>query len=240
MSNVGEQNLQQLERTSESEAPKPSAFDPLQLLKDVAPSVVKIKTPANAQGEWSVGTGFIVSSGDQSACEIATLTHVAGSNDKLQITTNNGQTHDATLVKNDLKHELSLFKIPALPPDSPLCKPAEISTRKLSPNEVVMGVSSVEDARWPVPYVGISLGLVSRDNPIYVRRLPTMIGEDMLRPMGAFVMRGDHGDSGGPIFDAARKVVGVEAAAANGYSLSELPIFLKQLLEDAKAERVRK
>lgn len=64
-----------------------------------------------------------------------------------------------------------------------------------------------------------------------------MVGEDMLRPMGAFMMRGDHGDSGGPIVDAARKVVGIEAAAANGYSLSELPVFLKNLLVDIKTER---
>lgn len=220
------------------EPPVPLApFEPLKLLKDVAPSVVKIKTTPDSNGEWSVGTGFMVSSGDKAACEIATVAHVTGKNEKIQITTNNGQTHDALLVKNDLKNELSVFKIPGLAANSPLCKPLEVSNRELNPSEIVMGVSSVEDPRWPVPFVGISLGLVSRDNPTYVRRLSTMIGEDMLRPMGAFLMRGDHGDSGGPIVDAARKVVGVEAAAANGYSLSELPIFLNKLLADIKTER---
>lgn len=212
-------------------------FEPLQLLKDVAPSVVKIKTVPDSNGEWSVGTGFMVSSGDQNACEIATVAHVTGQSERIQVTTSNGRTYDGTLVKNDLKNELSVFKIPGLAPDSPLCKPLEVSTRKLNASEIVMGVSSVEDPRWPVPYIGISLGLVSRDNPVYVRRLSTMVGEDMLRPMGAFMMRGDHGDSGGPIVDAARKVVGIEAAAANGYSLSELPVFLKNLLVDIKTER---
>lgn len=212
-------------------------FEPLKLLKEVAPSVVKIRTTPDSNGEWSIGTGFMVSSGDKSACEIATVAHVTGKSEKIQISTTNGQTHDAVLVKNDWKNELSVFKIPGLAADSPSCKPLEISTRKLNPSEIVMGVSSVDDPRWPVPYVGISLGLVSRDNPVFVRRLSTMVGEDMLRPMGAFLMRGDHGDSGGPILDAARKVVGVEAAAANGYSLSELPVFLKNLLADIKAER---
>lgn len=138
-----------------------AAFEPLQLLKDVAPSVVKIKTVADSNGEWSVGTGFMVSSGDKNACEIATVAHVTGQSERIQVTTSNGRTYDGTLVKNDLKNELSVFKIPGLAPDSPLCKPLEISTRKLNASEIVMGVSSVEDPRWPVPYVGISLGLVT-------------------------------------------------------------------------------
>ena len=221
----------------EPRANKPEPFDPLKLLKDVSPSIVKVRTATDADGEWSVGTGFMVSSGDKSACEIATVAHVTSKNNKIHVITNNGQTQEAVLVKNDLKHELSVFKIPGLLPDSPGCKPLEISTRELGNSEIVMGVSGVEDPRWPVPYIGVSLGLVSRDNPVYVRRLSTMVNEDMLRPMGAFMMRGDHGDSGGPIVDAARKVVGIEAAAANGYSLSEMPIFLKQLLDDIKAER---
>lgn len=222
---------------SHSEMPPMLTFDVESILKDVSPSVVKIRTPNDAQGEWSVGTGFMVSSGDKSACEMATVTHVIGKNDKVQITTNNGKTHDAQLVKSDLKRELSVFRIPSLAPDSPACKPLDVSSREVKAREVVMGVSAVEDPRWPVPYIGISLGNVSRDNPVYVRRLPTMIGEDMLRPMGAFMMRGDQGDSGGPIVDAARKVVGVEAAAANGYSLSELSVFLDNLLKEIALER---
>lgn len=239
MSNAKESHMLELAGALDlkPEAAKGPTFDALAILKDVSPSSVKIRTPDDAKGEWSVGTGFMVSSGDQSACEIATVTHVTGSNDKIQITTNSGQNHDAFLVKNDLKRELSVFKIPSLPADSPSCKPLDISTRELKPSELVMGVSSVTDPRWPIPYIGISLGQVSRDNPVYVRRLSTMIGEDMLRPMGAFVMRGEHGDSGGPIVDAARKVVGIEAASANGFSLSELPVFLHHLLQDIAAER---
>ncbi|MBX9568380.1 MAG: serine protease [Candidatus Obscuribacterales bacterium] len=219
---------------------KPTNFDALAILRDVSPGVVKIRTPNDAQGDWSVGTGFMVSSGDKSACEIASLTHVTGNNEKIQVTTNNGQTHDAFLVKNDLKRELSVFKIPSLAADSTHCKPLDVSSRELKSTELVLGVSAVADPRWPVPYLGISLGQVSRDNPVYVRRLPTMIGEDMLRPMGAFVMRGDHGDSGGPIVDAARRVVGIEAASANGYSLSELSVFLRDLLNDIAADRKAK
>lgn len=216
---------------------QPATFDAFKILKDVSPSVVKITTPKDAEGEWSVGTGFMVSSGDNSSCEIATVTHVTGSHDKIQVTINNGQKFDAELVKHDLKRELSVFKIPGLSPDSASCKPMELSAREVKADEVVMGVSSVVDPRWPIPYLGVSLGLVSRDNPVYVRRLSTMIGEDMLRPMGAFLMRGDHGDSGGPIVDAARKVIGIEAAAANGFSLSEMPVFLQNLLQDIAAER---
>lgn len=233
------------ERAIESSKSLPAAseeaaqLNALDILRKTSSSSVKVLTPPDAQGEYSVGSGIMVSSGD-AVCEFATASHVNASHDQLKVIAQNGRSYEAQLVRNDLKNELSVFRIPEMPALSSECRPLEVSARQLRPGENVLGLSSAEDPRWPVPYIGQFLQSVSRDNQVYVRRLPTMIGEDMLRPMDAFMMRGDHGDSGGGLIDAYGKIVGIEAAAANGYSLSERGEKLLALLAQIKAERQNK
>lgn len=212
-------------------------FDAAKILKEVSPSVAKIKTIPDKNGEWSVGTGFFVSSGERSSCEIATVSHTTAGAKSIEVITNTGKTFEAESVAAAPKFELQIYKLKNVENPEQTCKPLELSPRKLSEGELVLGVSAAADPRWPEPYIGQSIGLVTRDNPVWVRRLPTLIGEDMLRTMGAFIMRGEHGDSGGPILDRFGKVVGLEAATSNGYSLSELASHLQDTLNELKHER---
>jgi len=174
-----------------------------------------VKVNVSIQNENGNGTGLIV---DKNGT-ILTCDHVAypGNQkpDTIDITTDDGITHDVEIIKRDIAHDLALLKTKSLS--------SEVNFVQF--DDVVLG----EDCYilgYPVrlPHQSLSKGIVSAKGKFLVKELPfNSIQLDA---------RVNSGNSGGPVYQASSgKIMGIVTMKYVPFftKVTELQQFVKKL-----------
>ena len=215
-------------------APIRPVFDFMDVFSQVMPDVVKIKIP----GTTYFGTGFFVSVGETNSCDIATSNHVTNGRDEIKAVTLDGRSFAAKLQKVDLPHEISIYQLQDVPDPSKTCKPVQLGSVP-SNNEILMGLGEIAGdtynigMRTVVPYLEQTLGWITRNE----REFPPLDGEDMNRQMISMFPIGQHGFSGGPVFDYQSKVVGIGAGGSGTEMIMEPIKYLADDLAELNEKR---
>ncbi|WP_051639746.1 S1C family serine protease [Cellulomonas sp. URHE0023] len=206
--------------------------------KAVQASVVAIQVTIGGGGGGAEGSGVIV----DDAGHIVTNNHVVGDADKdsIEVTLNDGRIFKATVVGTDPTTDLAVIKLTDPPKD---LKPAEFGDS----SKVVVGQA--------VMAVGNPLGLASTVTTGIVSAVDRPVSTSGENGGDATVTNAiqvdaavNPGNSGGPLFDAAGRVIGINSSIA---TLSQesgsiglgfaIPVDLvknvaAQLVEDGTAE----
>lgn len=164
------------------------------LTREVGESVVKVETFACGAGVQ--GSGWVVRPG-----LVATNTHVIAGSDEIRVAAPNGQTLPAVLVAVDVKNDVALLRVRGL-----TARPLRIAARVPQEDQVVM-LGYPRDG--PLTAVAATAG-----RPINVFT-PDAYGErTRLRTVVPLRGKVQRGDSGGPVVNAAGRVVGMMFAAS--------------------------
>ena len=204
------------EKASSSVAPLPGkGFDPQRIFAERSPGVVTIFAyfgdPADEGTQVSQGSGFVTSASGY----VLTNSHVittAGESpssrveaaDRVFVEFADGDRTEATIVGWDLFDDVGLVKIAS-------------RDHRLSP--VPLGVSSTVSVGDPVAAIGSPLGTEIGTNSLAVgvvsaiHRSIDAVTVDLFRVIDAIQTDAPitHGSSGGPLFDARGRVIGINA-----------------------------
>jgi S1-C subfamily serine protease len=230
-------------KPAEVEPAKGPDVDVLALLKAHS---VGIESPFRLFGiipDAELGTGFFVDAGKPNECDVLTDNHVMRS-DTGTVIMPDGSTHPAQVVARDLPHDMALVQVDGVTNPQVTCKPLPLAPTD-EPNAENFTAIKIERAKLPgfLEFLGIagppgrvetiakswtgnSLGLISRANTPMVG----LRGESMNRAFQIFAMRGERGESGGAIVNAAGLVTSQVEAGWNtntlGTSISDVRAFL--------------
>jgi putative serine protease PepD len=190
-------------RSSEPTADS-SALTPGQIYKQAYQGVVEItvstpqQTPTGNQEAQAQGSGFVIDSDGH----IVTNDHVVENADSVSVRFWNGNTYDASVVGTDPSTDLAVIKVDA--PSSIL-------------HPVNLGDSSSVQVGDPVVAIGSPFGLEETVTSGIVSALHRQIEalnrftiNDTIQTDAAI----NHGNSGGPLFNAAGQVIGVNSQIA--------------------------
>jgi putative serine protease PepD len=190
-------------RSSEPTADS-SALTPGQIYKQAYQGVVEItvstpqQTPTGNQEAQAQGSGFVIDSDGH----IVTNDHVVENADSVSVRFWNGNTYDASVVGTDPSTDLAVIKVDA--PSSIL-------------HPVSLGDSSSVQVGDPVVAIGSPFGLEETVTSGIVSALHRQIEalnqftiNDTIQTDAAI----NHGNSGGPLFNAAGQVIGVNSQIA--------------------------
>ena len=181
-----------------------SALTPGQIYRQAYQGVVEItvstpqQTPTGNQEAQAQGSGFVIDSDGH----IVTNDHVVEKADSVSVRFWNGNTYDATVVGTDPSTDLAVIKVDA--PSSIL-------------HPVSIGDSSNVQVGDPVVAIGSPFGLEETVTSGIVSALHRQIQalnqftiNDTIQTDAAI----NHGNSGGPLFNAAGQVIGVNSQIA--------------------------
>jgi putative serine protease PepD len=181
-----------------------SALTPGQIYKQAYQGVVEItvstpqQTPTGNQEAQAQGSGFVIDSDGH----IVTNDHVVEKADSVSVKFWNGNTYDASVVGTDPSTDLAVIKVDA--PSSIL-------------HPVSLGDSSSVQVGDPVVAIGSPFGLEETVTSGIVSALHRQIEalnrftiNDTIQTDAAI----NHGNSGGPLFNAAGQVIGVNSQIA--------------------------
>jgi putative serine protease PepD len=181
-----------------------SALTPGQIYKQAYQGVVEItvstpqQTPTGKQEAQAQGSGFVIDSDGH----ILTNDHVVENADSVSVRFWNGNTYDASVVGTDPSTDLAVIKVDA--PSSIL-------------HPVSLGDSSSVQVGDPVVAIGSPFGLEETVTSGIVSALHRQIEalnqftiNDTIQTDAAI----NHGNSGGPLFNAAGQVIGVNSQIA--------------------------
>jgi putative serine protease PepD len=181
-----------------------SALTPGQIYKQAYQGVVEItvstpqQTPTGNQEAQAQGSGFVIDSDGH----IVTNDHVVENADSVSVRFWNGNTYDASVVGTDPSTDLAVIKVDA--PSSIL-------------HPVTLGDSSSVQVGDPVVAIGSPFGLEETVTSGIVSALHRQIEalnrftiNDTIQTDAAI----NHGNSGGPLFNAAGQVIGVNSQIA--------------------------
>jgi putative serine protease PepD len=181
-----------------------SALTPGQIYKQAYQGVVEItvstpqQTPTGNQEAQAQGSGFVIDSDGH----IVTNDHVVENADSVSVRFWNGNTYDASVVGTDPSTDLAVIKVDA--PSSIL-------------HPVSLGGSSSVQVGDPVVAIGSPFGLEETVTSGIVSALHRQIEalnqftiNDTIQTDAAI----NHGNSGGPLFNAAGQVIGVNSQIA--------------------------
>ena len=190
-------------QTSEPAADS-SALTPGQIYRQAYKGVVEItvstpqQTPTGNQEAQAQGSGFVIDSDGH----IVTNDHVVENADSVSVRFWNGNTYDASVVGTDPSTDLAVIKVDA--PSSVL-------------HPVSLGDSSSVQVGDPVVAIGSPFGLEETVTSGIVSALHRQIEalnqftiNDTIQTDAAI----NHGNSGGPLFNAAGQVIGVNSQIA--------------------------
>ena len=177
-----------------------------------APATSRDLTPAAldallARGGRTVGTGFSI---DRERGLILTNEHVVGDAGQLYVTTDDGRVYPAMVVATDPRGDLAVLKIPASA-DLPAVEFAD-------PNDAAQGVRR---GQWAIA-IGNPVGLSGEGRMCLSVGVVSALGRDLptlsLRENRLYTnliqttAEVNPGNSGGPLFDLAGRVIGVVTA----------------------------
>jgi len=181
-----------------------SGFTPGQIYRQNHQGVVEItvstaqQTPMGNQEAEAQGSGFVIDSDGH----IVTNDHVVDNSDSVSVRFWNGNTYDASVVGTDPSTDLAVIKVDA--PSSVL-------------HPVSFGDSSNVQVGDPVVAIGSPFGLEETVTSGIVSALHRQIQalnkftiNDAIQTDAAI----NHGNSGGPLFNAAGQVIGVNSQIA--------------------------
>src|SRR5262245_14096983 len=181
-----------------------SGFTPGQIYRQNHQGVVEItvstaqQTPMGNQEAEAQGSGFVIDSDGH----IVTNDHVVDNSDSVSVRFWNGNTYDASVVGTDPSTDLAVIKVDA--PSSLL-------------HPVSFGDSSNVQVGDPVVAIGSPFGLEETVTSGIVSALHRQIQalnkftiNDAIQTDAAI----NHGNSGGPLFNAAGQVIGVNSQIA--------------------------
>jgi putative serine protease PepD len=190
-------------QTSEPAADS-SALTPGQIYRQAYKGVVEItvstpqQTPTGKQEAQAQGSGFVIDSDGH----IVTNDHVVENADSVSVRFWNGNTYNASVVGTDPSTDLAVIKVDA--PSSVL-------------HPVSLGNSSSVQVGDPVVAIGSPFGLEETVTSGIVSALHRQIEalnqftiNDTIQTDAAI----NHGNSGGPLFNAAGQVIGVNSQIA--------------------------
>ena len=196
--------VRQVAVQSSEPAADSSALTPGQIYKQAYQGVVEItvstpqQTPTGNQEAQAQGSGFVIDSDGH----IATNDHVVEHADSVSVRFWNGDTYNASVVGTDPSTDLGVIKVDA--PSSIL-------------HPVSLGNSSSVQVGDPVVAIGSPFGLEETVTSGIVSALHRQIQalnqftiNDTIQTDAAI----NHGNSGGPLFNAAGQVIGVNSQIA--------------------------
>ena len=178
------------------------------IAKRVLPSVVSITTrTANGGG---TGSGFVIDSSGYILTNNHVIADVADGSGTLQVTLNNGESFDGTIIGRESAYDLAIIKINA----------TNLPALEFGNSDLV----AVGD---PVIAIGSPLGLSGTvtSGIISAMNRPVTAGESGLDNSFINALQTDAainpGNSGGPLVDATGAVIGVNSAIASLGSTSQ-------------------
>ena len=175
--------------------------------KDVSPTVVSIQTVM--QNGSAKGSGAIIDASDGT---IVTNNHVISGAQQIQVTLSNGQMYAAKVVGTDNTTDLAVIRLQNAPSDLKAVEFAD--SDKLAVGENIMAVGN------PLGYDDTATtGIVSALNrPVSVMDED---GSNIVTNAVQIDAAVNPGNSGGPTFNAAGQVIGINSSIASTASSSE-------------------
>jgi S1-C subfamily serine protease len=174
------------------------------------PGVVDVKATLGYQSEVGVGTGILLTA----AGEILTNNHIIRGATSVTVTdVDNGQIYPVTVVGYDVAHDVAVLKIKGTHP--PLKTIALGSSSRVGVGDAVTafgnaGGAGLDLTRATGSVLGLGKSITAKNADGSVEPLSNMIVTDALTLAG---------ESGGPLLDAAGRVVGINTAAYDAYVL---------------------
>lgn len=229
-------------------------FNRAEIFDAMASRVVKITNdvfvPELNYSVAGIGSGVFVSSGDPRVCEVATVKHTLdGTLDDaivefgfqrprgrhtLSVHTANGETYLAQPEMIDAKNQIAILKVPGIPEPEKNCKPTELDTTPSSWFQPLFGIGG---SKLPGRYHGFSemaLGTIS-----LLPWLPYDVDplENTSRATITMLGFGTHGDSGGPIFNKDKKIVGLLDYGKGYLGFAEPASAVQEVLNAIRRQR---
>ena len=172
------------------------------IARRVLPSVVSIETRSNYGG--GTGSGFVIDSSGFILTNNHVIADFAANGGTLQVTLNNGETYDGTIVGRESAYDLAIIKINAV--NLPALEFGD--SDKIAVGDAVIAIGS------PLGLSGtVTSGIISAKNR------PVTAGESGLENSFINALQTDAainpGNSGGPLVDATGAVIGVNSAIAS-------------------------
>ena len=174
----------------------------------VLPSVVSINTQSTNGG--GTGSGFVFDSNGYILTNNHVIAGVADGGGKLQVTLNNGDVYDGTIIGRDSSYDLAIIKISAT--NLPALEFGDSDTVAVGDSAIAIGS--------PLGLSGtVTLGIISAKNR------PVTAGDSGTGNSFINALQTDAainpGNSGGPLVDATGAVIGVNSAIASLGSSSQ-------------------
>ena len=183
---------------------EPIGYDVSDLVKLIAPSVVRVKvnitqsTPFGTQSGTGEGTGVILTADG----ELLTNAHVVDGATNVTVTTSDGKNHPAKVLGVDAADDIAVVKI--------------TDATNLTP--ATLGASSKAIVGEPVVAVGNALGLDGAPSVTtgIVSALNRSLDDETSSLHGLIQTDAaiNHGNSGGPLLNARGEVIGINTAIA--------------------------
>jgi S1-C subfamily serine protease len=174
------------------------------------PGVVDVKATLGYQSEVGVGTGILLTA----AGEVLTNNHIIRGATSVTVTdVDNGQIYPVTVVGYDVAHDIAVLKVKGSHP--PLKRIALGSSRGIKIGQTVTafgnaGGAGLDLTRGRGSVLGLGKSITAKNADGSLEPLSNMIVTDALTLAG---------ESGGPLLNAAGRVIGVNTAAYDAYVL---------------------
>jgi S1-C subfamily serine protease len=172
----------------------------------VKPGVVDINTTLGYKSEFGAGTGIVLSSSGV----ILTNNHVIRGATSVRVTdVDNGQSYPAIVVGYDIAHDIAVLKLTGA---SGLKRITLGSTPRLEVGEAVKAIGNAGG-------VGVRLRVASGRVTALHRPITARDADGTPEPLRDMIETNaptQAGDSGGPLIDAAGRVVGINTAGLSG------------------------
>ncbi|MCL2515545.1 MAG: S1C family serine protease [Microbacteriaceae bacterium] len=186
--------------------------------------IVLIDTQLGYQNAEAAGTGIVLSSSG----EILTNNHVIEGATSIKVeVVSTGKTYTAKVVGDDATHDIAVLQLQGA---SGLTKASLDAAHTVSTGDSVTGVGNAEGAGSLAAATGSVTGLGQSITTQAESSSPSESLTGLIETNAAI----QPGDSGGPLYDAAGKIVGVDVAASASGAADSYAIPLKTALSIAK------
>jgi len=192
----------------------------------VQPAVVAVTTGGGPGGGEGAGTGFVIAANGV----IVTNSHVVAETTDIEVAFSDGRTRAAEIVGRDAPADLAVLKVDAT--GLPVVELGDSDSVQVGDEVIAIGNALALEGG-----LSVTQGIISGPP----REIGTEIGttlESVLQTDAAI----NRGNSGGPLVDAAGRVIGINTAIADP-SIAQnvgfaIPIsYAKPVIEDIKAGR---